>query len=569
MASTINQGRYLPRFPATMNGSGFVSVSVTGLTATFGADYRPLVAESSSLVRANYLVAIQNVTTGIFWKVALPDLLASYQPLDATLTALAALDSSTGLLEQTGADAFTKRGIGTGASTSILTRADGDARFQPLDGELTAIAGLTSAADNVPYFTGSGTAALASFTSYGRTLVATANAAGGRTALGLGAISTLGAGTGLSSDGTNLNLANTAVTPGTYTYATVTVDAQGRATAASSGSAPSAPTGVLTNHGISASASAGALTISLTDATGATPSGSAIVSIPFRSATAATGTVTQRNVTSANSITLAASSTLGVPAINTPFSVWVVAFDDAGTVRLGVINSVSGTNVYQFKQSKLASSTLVSSTATAAQTFYTAGAGVSAKAYCPIARLEWSSGLAALGTWTAPTLVELWGPGMALPGDVVQIRHVVKTDTFTSSTTGALTDITGLSASISPSSAHHIVRAVIRIVGQTDTSATAGGIALLRGSTNIGGGTAASNRVAAIGGLPRTTDGNSMFTVTAEAYDAPGTTASTTYKGQFIIQTGATIYIGRTATDSDVAGVVRGSSSITLWEIAA
>ena len=83
---------------------------------------------------------------------------------------------------------------------------------QAYDADLAALAGVTSAADKVPYFTGSGTADVATFTAAGRALVDDASASAQRTTLGLGTISTQDANNVSISGGTVTGLGSPSAT---------------------------------------------------------------------------------------------------------------------------------------------------------------------------------------------------------------------------------------------------------------------------------------------------------------------------------------------------------------------
>lgn len=135
-----------------------------------------------------------------------------------TGTAVAVANGGTGSTTASGA----RTALGLAIGTDV----------QAYDAELAAIAGLTSAADKLPYFTGSGTAALADFSSFGRSLVDDAAASNARTTLGLGTIATQ-------------NSNNVTITGGSITGITDLVVADG-------GTGASTLTGILKGNGTSA-----------------------------------------------------------------------------------------------------------------------------------------------------------------------------------------------------------------------------------------------------------------------------------------------------------------------------
>lgn len=274
------------------------------------------------------------------------------------------------------------------------------------------------------------------------------------------------------------------------------------------------------NLGLTASVGSSALTITLTDALGNTPNGGSPVLIPFRNATIATGTPVWRAVTGSTTLVISSGSTLGTASSSVPFRVWVVAFDDAGTIRLGAFQTVTGgatpTAFAPLAESSVASSTAEGGAggADSPAVFYT-GTAVSSKAYRIIAYMDWSSGLATAGTWASgPTTIQMFGPGIKKSGDVVQTIYF--TTTSQTNTTSSTFQNTAVTASISPTAAMNPIRVTITgPLTNSNGALTQAVMQIFRSSTAIG--------VATINGATGTSAASQL------AFDAPGTTSSTSY----------------------------------------
>jgi hypothetical protein len=151
-------------------------------------------------------------------------------------------------------------------------------------------------------------------------------------------------------------------------------------------------------------------------------------------------------------------------------------------------------------------------------------------------------------------------------GKVLQVVQTVKTDDFSASlATDTVTDITGLSASITPSSTSSKILVSYDI--HIHTTAGSGKIQLMRDSTKICINTSTSGFEAQTSMAHN--DAVFSMTVTSMSFlDSPSTTSSITYKPQASHSSGATqtVYVNRPESTATRHGRV--SSQITLMEIA-
>ena len=166
-------------------------------------------------------------------------------------------------------------------------------------------------------------------------------------------------------------------------------------------------------------------------------------------------------------------------------------------------------------------------------------------------------------------------PASAMPaGSVLQVVQVVKTNAFAGSAGAQWADVSGLSATITPTSASNKVLVIVDMKGGGTADATTVRSRLVRNTTPIYFGDAAGVRPLGMGEFYISAGGaGSLYLAQlgGSFVDSPASTSPVTYKMQFGADNNTyVVYINRTQGDRNTTGTdVRSASSIILMEIAA
>jgi len=147
----------------------------------------------------------------------------------------------------------------------------------------------------------------------------------------------------------------------------------------------------------------------------------------------------------------------------------------------------------------------------------------------------------------------------ATAGTVLQVVSTTKTNSFSTSTVNVFQDITGLSVSITPTSATSKILVQVVVAAGINLGNTL--FNLVRGSTNIAQGTSGTSNATVVANQG---SAYHMQTLPINFLDSPATTSATTYKLQ-VNPASQTTYINVRATDQYYGGI----STITVMEIAA
>jgi len=181
-----------------------------------------------------------------------------------------------------------------------------------------------------------------------------------------------------------------------------------------------------------------------------------------------------------------------------------------------------------------------------------------------------SVNLASNVTGTLPAANGGTGATSFAPGKVLQVVQATSDSVqIQAGTAGTKTDVTNLTASITPSSSSNKVLVMSQVHFSNASGENFKGF-VTRDSTDIGVSTAASSQNATFP-LGTTANANNYWVMTSSCsvLDTPNTTSSTTYKVRFEVLSGSgtyTIFINKASRN--LSGDVAATSFLTLMEVA-
>ena len=160
------------------------------------------------------------------------------------------------------------------------------------------------------------------------------------------------------------------------------------------------------------------------------------------------------------------------------------------------------------------------------------------------------------------SIVPVGGVASGQGGGIIQTVFEQKTNDFTTTNDDAFNDITGVTATITPTSSSNKILVTVSLTYNTSSNSNVI-FRLLRGSTAIGNYTG-SISVVATGIAGCKIDANRPSPTTFQFLDSPSTTSATTYKVQEFHNAGTFILNSINASSG-----FSGTSMITLQEVSA
>ena len=149
------------------------------------------------------------------------------------------------------------------------------------------------------------------------------------------------------------------------------------------------------------------------------------------------------------------------------------------------------------------------------------------------------------------------------------VVQVVKTNTFTMAST-TFTAVTGLSASITPTSTDSKILVLVNMSGHGTANSSQPMSRLMRDSTAIAIADAEGVRIQNTTQFGFSPSGNGLQQSSAFMFlDAPNTDVSVTYSVQIRSTGGTTVFVNRTEADANGTTTGRSISAITLIEVKA